>query len=95
MIATTPGLRRVTPQEAINADPLAGVLSPCSSEQEVLRACQLLMRPGEVHELRVPKASRERTISGYFDSAERMAEAALKVDGKYPGVYITTESLPA
>jgi hypothetical protein len=74
---------------ADHPDLLAGVLSPCSPAQEMLRACQLLMAPGDVHELRIPKAGRERTISGYFNSAERMAEAVLKLDGKHPGVYMT------
>jgi hypothetical protein len=70
-------------------DTLAGVLSPASPEQEVLRACQLIMAPGDVHELRIPKAGREGTISGYFDSAEQMAEAVRKLDGKYRGIYMT------
>jgi hypothetical protein len=72
-----------------DTDPLAGVLSPGTPEQEMLRTCRLLMQPGEVHELRVPKAGRERTISGYFDDPEKMAGAALKLDGKYAGIYIT------
>jgi hypothetical protein len=58
-------------------------------QDEILRACRLLMAPGAVHELRIPKAGKERTISGYFDSPEKMAEAVMKLDGKYAGIYMT------
>jgi hypothetical protein len=68
---------------------LTGVLQSRSSEEEILRTCRLLMAPGDVHELRIPKAGREKTISGYFDSPEKMATAVLKLDGKYVGVYLT------
>ena len=47
------------------------------------------MAPGDIHELRIPNAGREGTISGYFDSPEKMTAAVLKMDGKYAGVYIT------
>jgi hypothetical protein len=79
----------VSPKTPIAVPELAGVLLAGSPEQEVLRACQLFMRPGDVHELRIPKAGREKTISGYFDSPEKLAAAALALDGKYPGIYIT------
>jgi hypothetical protein len=47
------------------------------------------MRPGAVHELRITGAGRLRVISGFFDSPEKMAAAALELDGKYPAVYLT------
>jgi Protein of unknown function (DUF3631) len=65
----------------------AATLTP---EEEILRTCRLLMAPGAVHELRIPKAGREKTVSGYFDSPEKLAEAALKLDSRnYAGIYIT------
>jgi hypothetical protein len=55
------------------------------------RAAELIMGPGSVHELRIPKAGREKTISGYFDSPSKLARAAADLDatGKYAGIYIT------
>jgi hypothetical protein len=60
-----------------------------STRQEILRACRLLMRPGDVHEIRIPKAGRRGTISGYFDSPELVVEAVLLLDGDVPAIYIT------
>ena len=37
-------------------------------------------------EIRVPKAGRYGTISGYFDDREKQAKAACDCDGKGPGV---------
>jgi hypothetical protein len=36
-----------------------------------------------------PKAGRCGTISGYFNDPEALASAAVKLDGRYPGIYIT------
>ena len=49
------------------------------------------MVPGSVHELRVPKAGRERTISGYFDDPVALAKTAAELDatGQYAGIFIT------
>lgn len=58
---------------------------------DILAGARLLMEPGHVHELRVPKAGRRGTISGYFDSPEAMAEAAerLDADESIKGIYAT------
>lgn len=56
---------------------------------EVLRACKLLMQSGDVHEVRIPKAGRRGTISGYFSDPEVLAEAVLPFDGAVPAIYIT------
>jgi hypothetical protein len=58
---------------------------------EIKRAVNLIMKPGAIHELRVPKAGREKTIAGYFDDPMKLAECAAKLDatGKYSGIYIT------
>ena len=59
--------------------------------EQIRRAAELLMEPGAVYELRIPKAGREKTISGYFDDPLKLAQCAAELDatGKYAGVYIT------
>jgi hypothetical protein len=65
------------------------ILAPASPREEILRTCHLLMAPGDVHEIRIPKAGRRGTISGYFDDPEALADAVLPLDGTVPGVYVT------
>jgi hypothetical protein len=58
--------------------------------EEIERAAGLIMAPGEVYELRVPKAGRQKTISGYFSSVQSLVQSATALDeGSYPGIYIT------
>jgi hypothetical protein len=57
--------------------------------RQILRAAQLIMAPGGVYELRVPKAGCLGTLSGYFDNPEALARAAVGLDGLHPGIYIT------
>ena len=54
--------------------------------EEMLRTCRLLMRPGDVHEVRIPKAGRLGTVSGYCDSVELIVDAILRLDGHVPGI---------
>jgi P4 family phage/plasmid primase-like protien len=57
---------------------------------EVLRAARLLFRPGDVVEVRVPKAGKLRTIAGYFDDFEKLAAAVATLElARHPGVYWT------
>jgi hypothetical protein len=65
------------------------ILSPTTTREEIRRTCRLLMAPGDVHEVRIPKAGRRGTISGYFDDADRFSEAVDAVNGTVPGVYLT------
>jgi hypothetical protein len=65
------------------------ICSPTTPREEILRTCRLLMAPGAVHEVRIPKAGSRGTIAGYFDNAERLADAVLAIDGTVPGVYLT------
>ena len=60
-----------------------------SKLQDTRAAWGFLRRPGVVAEIRVPKAGRQKTISGYTDDPETMARLALEVDRKGPGVYWT------
>jgi hypothetical protein len=66
-----------------------GVLKPVSAREEILRTCRVLMRPGDVHEVRIPKTRWHGTISGYFDRPDVLADAVLRYDGTVPAVYIT------
>ena len=57
---------------------------------EILQAARVLFQPGDLVELRVPKARRQRTVSGYFSDLEKLAKAAAQLEQqKYPGVYWT------
>jgi len=60
---------------------------------EIRRAIAVLYRPGDVIEVRAPKAGRDGTISGYFDDPEQLALAVYALDGKAPGVYLTLSPL--
>jgi P4 family phage/plasmid primase-like protien len=58
--------------------------------EEILRAARALFAPGEVVEVRVPKAGAAKTISGYFSDLERMAKAVAHLEAAgHPGVYWT------
>ncbi len=52
-------------------------------------ALNVLIEPGSVHELRIPKAGRAGVISGYFDDSTHLVAAADKLSGHYPGIYFT------
>jgi P4 family phage/plasmid primase-like protien len=56
---------------------------------EAARAVAIMFRPGDVVEVRVPKAGRNRTMSGYFNDSSALVEAIRKMDGRGPGVYVT------
>ena len=62
------------------------ILKPTTPREEILRTCGVLMAPGDVHELRIPKAGRFGTISGYFNDPGKLADAALRFDGRVPGI---------
>ena len=53
----------------------------------ILHSLSALVEPGTVVELRVPKAGRHGTVSGYFGNLESAARAAGDWSGKAPGVY--------
>jgi hypothetical protein len=51
--------------------------------------CALLWAPGDTVELRAFSDDGRRTVSGYFDDLETFANAALRLNGKLPGIYAT------
>ena len=58
---------------------------------DILRFVELLWRPGDVREVRIPKYNKYgHTASGYFDSPESLAESAAKWDGK-ANLYFTLD----
>jgi hypothetical protein len=59
------------------------------SRCDIADGARLLMAPGGVHEVRIPKAGRFGTISGYFDDPEKLAAAVEEFDGCYPAIYIS------
>ncbi len=48
-----------------------------------------MFRRGDVAEIRVPKAGRDGTISGYFDNFDTLVRSAMSLDGKGTGTYVT------
>jgi hypothetical protein len=66
----------------------------CKQNEQALTAIQravaALFRPGDVIEVRVPKAGRNGTVSGYFSDPDRLAEELLRLnDSKFTGIYYT------
>ncbi|MDF0591855.1 phage/plasmid primase, P4 family, partial [Candidatus Methanocrinis natronophilus] len=65
---------------------------------EILRALAVYHQPGDVVELRIPKAGRARTISGYFDDFGILADSVVGLSDdrdviKAGGVYITLHQI--
>lgn len=54
---------------------------------------RLLIRPGDVHELRcldyTPNGRFPKTVAGFYDDLDRMADDAVMYDGSCKGVYVT------
>jgi hypothetical protein len=66
------------------------MMIPTADRAEILRTWQIFRQPGEVLELRIPKAGKFKTISGYFDDPKKLADAVIGlVDEPFPGIYFT------
>jgi hypothetical protein len=68
-------------------------IPPKPDKGEILQALRFYIRDGKPVELRVlnartPSNRYPHTVSGYFDDAEKLANAAIALDGA-PGIYIT------
>ena len=59
-----------------------------STIRKTLKDLSLFSRRGEVRELRILN-TKQRTVSGYFDNPDAMAEAAAEWSGKGTGVFFT------
>ncbi len=60
-----------------------------AAAERIRAAMALILEPGQVHEIRILHAGRAGTVSGYFDSIDKLAEAAARWDGQVPGIYWT------
>lgn len=63
-----------------------------ASREHIDFAIAALFRPGDVVELRIPKAGRLRTISGYFDDFGKLADAIEMHSGKFRGHLLHAQS---
>ncbi len=62
----------------------------CSADREnIADAIRILFESGQVVELRVPKAGKLGTISGYFDDHAKLAKELGSLSGYVPAVYYT------
>jgi hypothetical protein len=59
-----------------------------ANPREIARGLQLLMEPGSVCEVRIPK-TRAGTIAGYFDHHELLIKAVVELNEAAPGMYVT------
>lgn len=70
--------------------PIDGLSAGSGVTDIIRRAVGVLFRCGDVVEVRVPKAGRHRTISGYFSDPTRLVEEVERLDvNRFPGVYWT------
>ena len=57
---------------------------------DILRTAQTFMDQGDVWEMRIPKAGRFKTISGYYDDTQNFADSIIGLaDEGFPGFYFT------
>jgi hypothetical protein len=68
------------------ADP-EGVMTARFDRENAQAALDWLFQPGDVVEVRIPKAKRLKTISGYFNSREKLIDALRSASGEYAAVY--------
>ncbi|NPV61327.1 MAG: hypothetical protein HPY61_01630 [Methanotrichaceae archaeon] len=60
---------------------------------DIARTANAFHVPGGVFELRIPKAGKSKTISGYYDDARAFADAVVGLaDDEFPGCYFTINS---
>jgi hypothetical protein len=64
--------------------------------EEILRTWNTFRQSGEVLELRIPKAGKHKTISGYFNDAGKLADAVIGLaDEPFAGIYFTVNPVKA
>ena len=69
-------------------------VSGTNDVEKIRQSLAVIIEPGDVHELRVPKAGKLRTVSGYYNNLDRLAHAIAKLSGKAEGVYLTLNPVP-
>src|ERR1700756_5711060 len=73
-------------------DGLAGpeeVMTARFDRENAQAALDWLFQPGDVVEVRIPKAKRLKPVSGYFNSREKLIDALRSASGEYAAVYYT------
>jgi hypothetical protein len=60
-----------------------------ADHQNIEEAIRVLFEPGQIVELRAPKAGKYGTISGYFNDPKKLAEKLAELSGEVPAVYYT------
>src|SRR6266700_1950656 len=60
-----------------------------SDRQNIEEAIRILFEPGQVVEVRAPKAGKYGTVSGYFNDHHKLAEELEKLSGNVGAVYYT------
>jgi len=61
---------------------------------EIMRTAQTFHEPGDIIELRIPKAGRYKTISGYFSAAGVLADSVVGLaDEDFAGYYFIINRL--
>ena len=68
---------------------------PSADIERIRATLAVLIQPGGVAELRVPKVDRKksRTDAGYFDNLDALAQQAARYDGRGDGIYITLNEI--
>jgi len=57
---------------------------------QIIKTWEVFRQPGEVLEMRIPKAGRYKTISGYFDNSQVFADSVIGLaDEGFAGIYFT------
>jgi AAA domain len=60
-----------------------------SVRHEVRRTLAALYPPTQIVELRVPKSGSDKTLAGWFDDHDKLADAVVSLSGTKPAVYLT------
>lgn len=63
-------------------------MTGAQAAEQIAGGLAVLVEPGSTVELRVPMRP-GRTISGYFDDLDAMAQVAARLSGHHPGIYFT------
>jgi hypothetical protein len=73
----------------VNVDNQSKKTQRKADRENIVEAIRILFEPGQVVELRVPKAGKLGTISGYFDDYNKLAKELENLSGTAPAVYYT------